>query len=159
MGRLWEQRLSDGKKQKSLELIRKAGDVRRESDILNNLGIVSKDMSRFAEALAYYESAQRIAQKIGDRSGEAMGSTHPASVGFEVKAYTTADGKLMVTRDPQEFAQAANQFVQSFGRACIDAGAISGWAGGPDASTARGACSFSAEGWKPAGTACSASAR
>jgi hypothetical protein len=31
--------------------------------------------------------------KFRDRSGEALGSTHPASVGFEVKLYT-ADGRL-----------------------------------------------------------------
>ncbi|MBI2332556.1 MAG: tetratricopeptide repeat protein, partial [Chloroflexi bacterium] len=57
--------------ERSLEWIRQAGDIRRESDILNNLGIVTKDMYRFKDSLAYYEKAQRIAKKIGDRSGEA----------------------------------------------------------------------------------------
>lgn len=57
--------------QQSLNLIRQAGDLRRELDMLINLGIVSKDMYRFEESLAYYEQAQRIAKKIGDRSGEA----------------------------------------------------------------------------------------
>ena len=55
----------------SLDQIRQAGDIRRELEILNNLGIVTKDMYRFTEALEYYERAQQIAKKIGDRSGEA----------------------------------------------------------------------------------------
>lgn len=56
--------------EQSLELIRKGGDVRRELEILNNLGIVKKDMYQFGDALAHYEKAQKIARKIGDRSGE-----------------------------------------------------------------------------------------
>lgn len=54
----------------SLELIRQAGDIRREADILNNLGIVAKDMYRFNDSLEYYAQAQKISRKIGDRSGE-----------------------------------------------------------------------------------------
>lgn len=56
--------------EQSLELIRQAGDVRRELEILNNLGIVKKDTYQFKDALAHYERAQKIARKIGDRSGE-----------------------------------------------------------------------------------------
>lgn len=56
--------------EQSLVLIRQAGDIRRELEILNNLGIVEKDMYRFNDAIAHYEKAQRIAKKIGDRSGE-----------------------------------------------------------------------------------------
>lgn len=56
--------------EQSLVLIRQAGDVRRELEILNNLGIVEKDRYRFDDAIAHYEKAQRIAKKIGDRSGE-----------------------------------------------------------------------------------------
>jgi tetratricopeptide (TPR) repeat protein len=56
--------------EQSLELIRQGGDVRRELEILNNLGIVKKDMYQFGDALAHYEKAQKIARKIGDRSGE-----------------------------------------------------------------------------------------
>ena len=57
--------------EQSLDQIRQAGDIRRELEILNNLGIVTKDMYKFTDALGYYESAQKIAKKIGDRSGEA----------------------------------------------------------------------------------------
>ncbi len=57
--------------EQSLVLIRQAGDVRRELEILNNLGIVEKDMYHFNDAIAHYEKAQKIAKKIGDRSGEA----------------------------------------------------------------------------------------
>jgi len=57
--------------ERSLDLIRQAGDIRRELDMLNNLGIVVKDMYRFGDALGYYDRAQKIAKKIGDRSGEA----------------------------------------------------------------------------------------
>jgi len=57
--------------EQSIALIRSAGDIRRESEILNNLGIVSKDMLNFAAALGFYEKAQEIAKKIGDKSGVA----------------------------------------------------------------------------------------
>jgi adenylate cyclase len=63
----------------SLEQIRLAGDLRRELEILNNLGIVSKDLYKFSEALEYYQRALQIAKKIGDRSGEA---TLLANMGF-----------------------------------------------------------------------------
>ena len=55
----------------SLDLIRSAGDIRRELDMLINLGVISKDMYLFTEALSCYEQAQKIAKRIGDRTGEA----------------------------------------------------------------------------------------
>jgi adenylate cyclase len=57
--------------QRALDQIRQAGDLRRELEILNNLGIVSKDLYQFQETLDYYARALQIAKKIGDRSGEA----------------------------------------------------------------------------------------
>ena len=55
----------------ALRQIKQAGDVRRELDLLNNLGIVANDQRKFADALANYAQALQLAHKIGDRSGEA----------------------------------------------------------------------------------------
>jgi class 3 adenylate cyclase/predicted ATPase len=75
---------------KALDQIRQAGDLRRELEILNNLGIVNKDMYQFQEALEYYERALQIAKKIGDRSGEATLLTNMGSASLVATDYIQA---------------------------------------------------------------------
>jgi adenylate cyclase len=77
--------------EQSLERIRQAGDLRRELEILNNLGIVIKDMYRFSEALVFYEQARRIANKIGDRTGEASLLTNMGRACLVAGDYMQAD--------------------------------------------------------------------
>jgi adenylate cyclase len=77
--------------QQSIEQIRKAGDIRRELEILNNLGIVIKDMYRFGDALGFYEQARVIAKKIGDRTGEASLLTNMGRACLVAGDYVLAD--------------------------------------------------------------------
>ncbi len=77
--------------EQSLDQIRQAGDIRRELEVLNNLGIVTKDMYKFKDALGYYERAQKIAKKIGDRSGEASLLTNMGRVSLVSGDYVRAD--------------------------------------------------------------------
>jgi tetratricopeptide (TPR) repeat protein len=74
----------------ALEQIQQAGDLRRELEILNNLGIVSKEIYKFQDALEYYERALQIAKKIGDRSGEATLLTNMGSASLAATDYIQA---------------------------------------------------------------------
>jgi adenylate cyclase len=77
--------------EQSLSQIRQAGDIRRELEILNNLGIVAKDQYKFSDALGYYEDAQKIAKKIGDRSGQASLLTNMGRASLVAGDYVRAD--------------------------------------------------------------------
>ena len=70
--------------------LRASGDLRRELDVLNNLGVVAKSRARFAQAVAYYEQAQAIARRIGDRSGEAMLFNNMASAALAANDFHRA---------------------------------------------------------------------
>lgn len=57
---------------KSLELVRKKGDIEAESVLLNNIGYIFQEEKEFDNALEYYRQGLAIQQKINDHSGIAV---------------------------------------------------------------------------------------
>ena len=66
------------------------------SDVEQALGEAAGSTAAVREAAQHFGAAAVVVgsvYKFRERSGEALGSVHPASVGFELKVYT-ADGRL-----------------------------------------------------------------
>ena len=71
--------------QKCEGIARKHGQNRELMASLNNMGIISRDQKKFAEALRYYEEGLELAIEITDRKYESYFLSNISNVYFDQK--------------------------------------------------------------------------
>ena len=76
---------------KALAIFERLGDLRRQALTLNNMGVYTKELSRWSEARAMYDRARELFEQIGDRSLESLTKYNIAEILSDQGHYEDAE--------------------------------------------------------------------
>jgi len=95
-----------------LEIAKRLGDRRGESQALGNVGLTYEGLGKHRHAIKYYEQALAIDCQMGDRRGESQDLTNLGNACLHLREYSRAieyqERQLSITRDLGDLRGTAN---------------------------------------------------